>query len=171
MKKSHISLGLILIILTVFTLNLTGCAEKIAENAVESAIENSAGEDVDVDLSGDNVNLNLGGAKFNAGGNVQLPSNFPADVYQIEGTVTGSMSNLGVNTYWVTITTKIPINEVSTTYQTELPKNGWTISGTSNFEGMSTLNAEKDGRQLSIIITASEEETSIILSESTQSNE
>ena len=148
---------------------LSGCAESIVENATESAIENAMeeeGKDVDVDYSDGNFEINADGVTFQGGEDSQWPVDFPSDVYQIEGKVLSSMSDLTQGSYWVMVQTTLSVDEAVELYTSELKSQGWAITGTSNFSGSQTLAAEKDNRSLAIMVTSTDGQTSVTITES-----
>lgn len=146
----------------------TGCMQSVIENATESEIEKSVGGDVDLDLDNGSMNIKKDGETYQAGDYASWPSNMPSDVYQIDGTVISSMSNLEENSYWVMVQPDASADEATSIYESQLAEEGWTITATANYAGTNTLTAEKDNRQLAIMVTSADGQTSVTISESQQ---
>lgn len=167
MKSSLLKI-LFLSLLTTTSFALTGCGEFIAEKATEAAIENSISGEADVDLSNGNFKMKDNSGSYELGNNAEVPDNFPDDVYRIDGTVTGSLTNTADNSFWVMIQTPKSVKDATSEYQSELGKNGWNITSTLNMGETSSLGAEKDNRQLAVVLMAADDQTSVTISETRQ---
>ncbi len=85
MKKAN---KITILIITAFVLvamvfSISGCAQKIASNIVENAIENAAaeeGEDVDIDIEGGEISItDEEGTEMNIGG-TDIPDDWPSSI-------------------------------------------------------------------------------------------
>lgn len=158
----------------VLVLSLSGCAEAIVEKATESAIENvieeegSMGDGVEVDLSNGNFEFSADGVNFQGGENTAWPENLPSDVYQIEGQVLSSMVSAEDSSYWVMLQVEMTADEAYKLYATELESEGWTSLSSGNFGETMTLSVQKDDRLLTVLITSSEGQTSVTVTEARQ---
>lgn len=160
---------LFVLVLSLFV--FSGCMQSLVEEATESAIENSmegAGEDVDVDLSNGNMQFNADGVSFQGGDNSTWPTDFPSDVYKIDGEVISSMSTAEEGSYWVMVQVESTVDEAIALYKADLEAQGWTIAGSGTYSGTSSLAAEKDDRTLAVMAITTDGKTSVTITESRQ---
>lgn len=143
-------------------------SEKMAENYIEKAIEKETGGTVDVDYSNDSVNIETQDGSFKSGENVTLPSDFPSDVYVVEGKLL-SVVTTGEKNIMVSIETKKTPAEVKTLYQDEMASDGWEIAGVMDFGDTASLMGKKDTRDLSVVVSADESSdlTNVVLTVAT----
>ena len=147
---------------------LAGCGKSISqragEKAAEKIIEKQSGGKADVDINKGNVKVETEQGKMEAGENVKLPSDFPQDVYVIEGAVKAVFSNQANGGYTISIETDKGLNEASAAYQEKFKSDGWKITGTMSFEDTASVTAEKDDRIASVIISKSDAKTAVTVS-------
>lgn len=155
-------------VLSLMILTLTGCGKslsrKASETAAEKIIEAQSGGKANVDFNGNNVKVETEQGKFEAGENVKLPSNFPDDVYIIDGNIKAVISDQSSQGQSISIEINKSAEEASAIYQEKLASAGWKIIGTMNFGGGATVIAEKDNRTVSVTINTSDDKTIVTIS-------
>jgi hypothetical protein len=163
-KKAYWVLPVIAIV--AMALVVSGCkstSEKAAEKAWEKATNGAA----DVDLDNNSVTINTNGGSYQAGENVTLPSNFPSDVYVIDGTLKAAMTQQTGNSFIVSVETSKSISQAKTVYEKEIVDDGWTITTNMTYGGTVTLMAEKSNRTLGVGVTEVDGKTTVNISTST----
>lgn len=154
----------------ILSLFLTGasCGKKISQKASEKAtekiIEKQIGGKADVDVSQGNIKVETEEGKMEAGENVKLPSDFPKDIYVIEGTIKAAISDQAREGQTISVETNKSMDEVYSLYQEKLKSDGWKITGTMAYGEVSTVVAEKDNRTASIVISKNGNKTTVALS-------
>ncbi len=149
MDKKIILLTIAIISLVV----LSGCGQKtVTEKMLEGNLEDSLGQNVDVDLDNGAVRIEgEDGSTFEVNeGGVSLPADFPEDVYVVEGTIISAMKNVMGQGHQITISNKKSVAEIKAEYEEELVKEGWEVNQSIATGGMVMLGATKDGRNVSI---------------------
>lgn len=139
---------------------LAGCGRTVTENIVENAIEREGGEDVDVDMNRDgSMNIQTDEGELTTSG--KIPDEWPEDVpVPEEATVVYSMSmspDDEKDSMAVMFSVEDAVSDVAAMYKTKLAGEGWKISGTADMGGTSMVGGEKDGRTVSVIVTAGDE--------------
>lgn len=166
MKINKQRLTYSIILLPFLTLILSGCGKSISqiagEKLAEKAIESQSGEDAKVDIKDGNVKIETKEGGILAGDDVKLPSDFPTDVYVVEGKIKAAISSEG--NYSITIESDKTIEELSNLYQEKLKAADWKITGTMNFGDSASVVGEKDTRNISIMFAKNDGKTSVILS-------
>jgi len=156
---------LLLPVLAIAVLALVGCGKSVSrkagEKAAEKIIEAQSGGKANVDINGQNVKVETEQGKIEAGENVKLPSDFPSDVYVIDGTIKIAISGQADEGQTVSIETDKKIEEVLSIYKEKLKSDGWNITGTMNFGEVATVIAEKDDRSVSVSTGASDGKTTV----------
>jgi len=153
----------------VLAITLTACGEKTAEKTAEKAIETSTGGAADVDIDDDTVSINTNAGSMTVGEEVDLPDNFPSDIYVIEGTVKTAMEVAENESFSVTIETSKSVSAARTAYEEELVNDGWTITGTMDFTSTVSVMAEKDNRTVTVSINEVDDVVTVAIG--TSSNE
>jgi hypothetical protein len=165
MQKQKIKFYILLPVLALAILALAGCGKSISQRASEKAaekiIEKQSGGKANVDIDGKNLNIETEQGKMQAGENVELPADFPADVYVIDGTIKVAISGQVNEGQSVSIETDKNVGEVSNTYLEKLASDGWKITGTMNFGESTSIIAEKDNRTVSVSIARSDNKTTV----------
>lgn len=133
---------------------------------VESIIERSADGEADVDMNSDGtMDVTTKEGTFSTGNSV--PKEWPKDVPTYAGaSVTYSASanqNEGKSGMALILATDDSSAEVKTFYETKLKAEGWTLTNTLQGGGSTIITAEKDGRQLSLVISEADGKTGITL--------
>lgn len=165
MQKKKIKFYFLLPVLTLAILTLAGCGKSISQKAgeltAEKMIEAQSGGKANVDIDRNNVKIETEQGKFESGENVKLPSNFPADIYIIDGTIKVAVTDQAGEGQTVSIETDKSVEEVSALYQEKLKSFGWEIAGTMNFGESATIVAEKDNRSVSVVVIRSDDKTTV----------
>jgi len=165
MQKKKNKFYFLLPVLALAILTLAGCgksiSQKASELAAEKMIEAQSGGKANADINGNNVKVETEQGKFESGENVKLPSDFPTDVYIIDGTIKVAVTGQAGESQTVSIETDKSVEEASAAYQEKLKSAGWKITGTMNFGGSATVVAEKDNRSVSVVIGRSDDKTTV----------
>jgi len=152
------------IVLAIGVLGLSGCGKSISDRMTESLIEKSTGGQADVNTNDGNIKVSVEGMNIETGDNVSLPKDFPTDVYLPENKLLSAMTS--EKSYTVSLEVKETQAEIFETYKQKIADSGWKIVTSGDFGGMQTVNAEKDNRILSIIVSPGQQgRTAVVLSE------
>lgn len=144
------------------------------EHAIERAIEQSAGGDVDVDMDRDGSVRVTGdnGEEYNvsAGNNVSLPDNWPSSVplpSNVNISYAGSMNAGDAETAGLSVvyTTKDSATEVAEYFKSTLEKEGWEIQATMATGDGSMVTASKgEEENVAVYIGSADGETTVNVS-------
>lgn len=134
-----------------------GCSKKVS-------VKTSAGNvNATVDVGTNSATMNINGTTLNAGDKVSLPSDFPSDVYVIDGTIKTAVTTPNVG-HTVALTTPKTLNEAKTLYEQKLADNGWTVTTSGIVEQHSAaIIATKDTRTTTVAISDAEGTTAVTL--------
>lgn len=153
-------------------------AEKIVEGAVENNVKSQTGKDVNVDLSGNTLNVKgENGETISFGENVTIPSDLPSDVPVYPGATAKSSSLSKNNTEAaLVLSTSDDATKVRDWYKDEATKRGWTQTVSMELEANNFVlgyKMEKDGKSLTLSINIApssdgNKETAIIVARSEQ---
>lgn len=147
-------------LVVVSSLVLAGCGQKIAQNQTERNLEKQMGGDYNVDMNNNTVTVEgEDGGKMTAGEDVELPADFPSDVYLVDGDLIGVAENIAQKGYQVTLQTEKTNEEVLEIYQEKFAKDNWVEENSMNMGGMLMLTGKKEGRTLTIASVPDEEGT------------
>lgn len=152
MKKFYIFALCVMLASMAFV--VTGCGQKTAEKVAEKAIEKATNGQADVDIGTNTVKINTNGSSYQAGGDVELPSGFPSDVYVIDGKLT-SVSTYGDDGFTISLETTKTAAEVKEKYDSQLKEDGWTIKMSLAYENGASVSAEKDNRTVTMSVDGS----------------
>ena len=168
MRNKKIKFYFLFSVAVVLSLSLAGCgksvSQKASEKTAEKIIEKQTGGKADVDINKGNVKVETKEGKMEAGENVKLPSDFPKDIYVIDGTIKAAISDQARDSQTISIETDKSMDEVSSLYQEKLKSDGWKITGTMAYGDVSTVVAEKDNRTASVVISKGDNKTTVTLS-------
>jgi hypothetical protein len=151
-----------------------GC-KKAAEEAMETAIESQIAKDggsAKVEIGDDDMSFKFedktSGAKMAFGKSVEMPQDFPQDV-PVYNPMTLSMAHSQEEnkTFMVQGVTPDSVAKVAAFYAEETPKQGW--SEETNMEQGEKMRAvvyKKESRSLNLVLAATEEGTSIMITTS-----
>ncbi len=153
-------------ILALSTLALSACSwfgNNAVENAMEDRIQDETGQDADVQINGDSMEVTTDEGTAKIGGDV--PSDWPTDVPVYEGAdvqYSGSQNPAnGRPGHMMVMQSTDSSEDVYAFYKQELVNNGWTVESQANAAGASTLVAKKEGRTVSLLVTPVQDATAI----------
>ncbi len=141
---------------------LSAC-QSATDKAVENAVEDATGGDVDVDTSENRVAININGSSWEAGDSVSLPANFPEDIYVAEGTVKVAMATDQEQGFSVSLESSKSVSEAKTLYQDELADDGWKLTGGADIGDAASVFATKDNRSLTVSMGPNTEKTLTVI--------
>jgi hypothetical protein len=149
----------------VAALLLAGCFSP-TENAIERAIEQETGQNADVDIRADgSMKVETADGSMETGGDV--PSDWPSDAPAYPGaTVSFSAKKNptdGSAGTALSLVTDDTTAEVVDFYTNALKNNGWAVQGTMNAGPTTIMAATKGTRNISIMIAAANDKTSITI--------
>ncbi|MCU0679487.1 MAG: hypothetical protein MUC28_03535 [Planctomycetes bacterium] len=165
---------LIMLLAAGLALTLSACgspSKQASERIAEKAIEDATGGQADVDINNNEVNVETEEGSFRAGEEVDLPADFPSDVYVYGGTIKAVITNNNPKGHTVSIETADEAAKVKTAYEEKMREGNWDITGTMDFGGTISLAGQKGDRNLSVMIGQNEETTTIVLTTSEESQE
>ena len=155
--KKYLGLGVLILTMFVFS----GCGHSLVENKLENDLEKQLGGNAEVNVDENGYSIETEGGSMQAGENVSLPEDFPADVYVIEGKILSSFSESTMGSQVVQIATNKSLDEVKELYMEKLVEKGWTsVSNFSQPDAVS-LSFQKDG--VNLTISASEEDGQMVV--------
>jgi hypothetical protein len=145
-----------------FTFGLTAC-KSVADKAIEKTIEKTTGTDATVDSSQNKVAVNVNGTSWETGDQVSLPANFPDDIYVVEGTLKVAIANDANQGFTVSLETTKTVSDVKALYQRELAADGWTVTGSADIQGSSSVMATKAKRSITVTIGPNEDKSKSVV--------
>ncbi|MFH1946761.1 MAG: hypothetical protein ABIJ23_01225 [Candidatus Magasanikbacteria bacterium] len=157
---------LILLTITIISLVVvSGCGQKsLTEKQIEKAMEDQMGQDVNVDLDSGAVKIETAdGVSLETGEDVSLPTDFPTDVYVVDGQVISVMKNVMGADYQVTIKTDKSVPEVKDLYEEKLVDDSWEIGQSFAMADVVMLSASKDDRTVSISVSDDEDSDGVLV--------
>jgi len=134
------------------TLFLIGCTQKIQEKATEKMVEDMTGGKVNLDLGGEKTQVETEFGTTQIGENLKLPTDFPKDIYVIDGLIKSSYKNVGKNGWTISIETSKSIKEAGDLYDKNLTITGWKKDNFMDLGGAATASYSKDNRTISLMI-------------------
>lgn len=155
----------------VLALSTAGCGlgDKAADKAVGKALS-SDGEEVTVDSGSGSVKVETEDGTVAFGEGLELPDEFPSDAPLPRGdyTVLSSSTNGGEVGLMLQVE-GLELEGEQAHFEGELADAGWTVgddkfSSTTAEGGMFSLSATKDGRTLSVVVSAEGTEGSVLYS-------
>jgi len=174
MKKIIAIIAVIVPMLLVLVL-ASGCfgqniADKIAEEAIEKAIESDSGENVDIDFDDGEMTIESDDGEVSIGMGSDLPDNFPDNVPvypDMEIISSWSVTEDDKDSYSINGLTEDAGDDVFAWYKESL--SGWEIENEFSASGddmkTSSLSAKSGGLVVVIMVVETEDEgTSIMLS-------
>jgi hypothetical protein len=185
--KKVISIAAVIVSILLALVFIGGClGQRIAEEAIERAIEKDSGGDVEIDLDEGEVTIQSdegevsissdeetveiksdeGEATFGEG--AELPEGFP-DAIPVYGNmdITSSWSSTdeGVTSYSISAISEDSVDDIFEWYKSQLQ--GWEISGEFTMDSddgkTSSLNAVGEGFELNIMVAEDEDGALVIL--------
>jgi hypothetical protein len=159
MKNRTASIILALAFVFLFSACGKSPEEKLKEKTMEKAIEQSTGGKVKVDLSQDQIKIKdqHGEATVSAKGNVQIPVDFPGDVYVYPNTKVLIAQTLDGGFHLLLQSPEAPESLVNT-YKEKMRSNGWKETNAISMGATGIFTYEKDNRQAMVTISQSEKD-------------
>lgn len=145
-----------------------GCGKSASqyasEKAAEKIIEKQTGGKVNIDTSNNTVKYETKDGTFQSGENVQIPESFPKDIYIAEGKLVSAISNKENGVHSISIQSTEKASDLAKKYEEKFKADGWKITGTMNFGDTYSVIAEKDTRQVSVMVGKTDKETTVVIS-------
>jgi len=149
---------------------IVGCgkaSEKVAEFAMEKAIEKDGGGKAKVDLTQDGkmtITSDKGDVQIDASGAASVPEGFPEDVMVYAGKITTAMKM--PEGFMVTIETDDAVEKVVAAYNEAMKAKGWTQENSLALGEQTMLGYKKDARTTAVIVAINEQskKTAIMIS-------
>jgi len=136
---------------------IAGCGKKVSIHTTNGDV------DADVDVGTNSANININGSTLQTGDSVKLPSDWPSDVYVIDGTVKAAWSTPNVS-YSASLETTKSLNDAKTLYESKLSTDGWTITMNGSIDAHSAvIIATKGAKSAQVSIGDSDGPTVVIL--------
>ena len=154
-----------LFLITLVVVLLGGCSSKtLVENKMERDLQKSIGGNVDVDMDGGEIKIETeDGFMIETGENVELPSDFPKDVYLVEGDIKSVMKNPIGGGYSVTVETNKSVEDVKNLYVEKLVEDGWVLNNQMVLGEMAIVSGTKETSSVSVSISIEDDETFVVL--------
>lgn len=150
----------------IVTLFFAACnGEKTAEKMAEEAIEKQTGEEADINIEDGETEVKTkdGKATLKTGASVDLPDDFPEDVYICDNP--NIIQTVGAEgSYIVVYQTEMSSEDIANSYMTEMKKEGWKLEGESNQANQKIRAFKKDERSTGVIISKADHLTRVKLS-------
>jgi hypothetical protein len=134
---------------------LTACSslgQKTAEKTTEKAIEKATGKDASVNINNKNININTNEGSLQVGETIQVPTQFPKDVFVISGTIKAAIRNNEQNGFTLNIRTDRTVSDVKKIYEDKLNTDGWKITSSTDLNDSASIIAEKGKRIVSVTL-------------------
>jgi outer membrane lipoprotein-sorting protein len=160
MTNKKIWLAALLVIAVVF---LGGCTKKMAEKTTERAIEKNIGSQANVDLGSNQVTIETEQGTYQGGENLSLPSNFPDDIYVIDGKIIALMNVNDDFSHSLTISANKSVAEIKADYENKLKDKGWKIELQMDYGESAVVSASKADRTVTVSITDDNEGTTVTI--------
>ncbi len=139
------------------TLVVAGCGKKVTVKTQNGDV------DADFDVGTNSANINVNGSTLQTGDSIKLPSDWPNDVYVIDGTVKAAWSTPNVS-YSASLETTKSLNEAKSLYESKLSTDGWTITMTGAIDVHSAaIIATKGTKSVQVSIGDADGPTVVIL--------
>ncbi len=128
-------------------------AEKTAEKAVEQKIEMETGDQANVDISDDGIEITSQDADgvytWKGGDSAEIPDGFPADVYVFDG-ASVDMASDSPNGFFVALSTDTAFPMVVEAYLKEMSSAGWNKMTETEMDGGRMMLYLKDERTVNV---------------------
>jgi hypothetical protein len=141
---------------------------RVGNSLAERAIEASTGGKVNVDSDNGSVTVKTDQGTWSTSD--KLPSDWPTDVPVYPGaTVQGSVAAQGQTAgHYVGLVTSDDAAKAIAWYKGELAAKGWKVTAEVNTAQGNMLSAEKDSRNLVVVVSAQDGKTTISLTVATK---
>jgi hypothetical protein len=148
-KQKFLSISVVLIMPVI----LAGCGKSLSDKAAEKMIESSTGGDVSVDSDGGNMEIITDQGSLKTGGDIDLPSDFPSDIYLADGKILSYFKNNSNQGMSLTINSSQSVQDLGNLYKDKLTSSGWAIESSMIVSGTSVLGAAKGNQDLSVMVS------------------
>jgi len=160
MKKIMVSSFIVLMVATIFS----GCTskktinEKVGEKIAENMIEAQTGAKVDIDSQGEKVTINSdeGQVQYSAGGQVDLPENFPRELIMASDAKIIMASSSEGNSTVSFVTNEEPM-VMKEKYVSGLAGLGWKKETEVSISGATMINFTKEN--MNVVVNIGENNT------------
>jgi len=129
--KGRLNITVVGLVLTMFVVFICmggcgSCGEKIAREAMEKAIEQSSGTDIEIEQDGNTISFSGedGQGQFSLGENVKVPNDWPAEAKIYEG-AKAVMVMVSADGAFGTFQTADSVDKVTEFYKGHFNSNGW----------------------------------------------
>lgn len=160
-----------LTVAALFTFFIIGCtdSEKAAKETTEKIIEQATGEDVEIktDKDGDKASVTIkdkdGEEVTFSGGDNEMPSDFPSDLYIPEGEIesSGSIASPDGQLITVNLYSTKTVADLKKEITEKLQSTDWTQSSVMDVEGSAMYNYAKGADNVTITLNQEGEKTSV----------
>ena len=176
--KKIIAITAVIVPMLLILVLASGCfgqniAEKIAEEAIEKAIESDSGENVDIDLDDGEMTIESDDGDVSIGMGADLPDNFPDNVPvypDMEIISSWSVTEDNKDSYSINGLTEDAGSDVFAWYKENL--DGWEIENEFSASGddvkTSSLSAKSGGLVVVIMVVETEDEGTSIMESVTE---
>jgi hypothetical protein len=131
-----------------------------AENLTESVIEQSTGNDVNIDTNDGSFSIETDQGSIDVGGEQTLPEDLPSAVvvYENQKIVGVVSSTQGESKFWsITAETDNSVDTVKSFVTERYTSGGWKTESTSTFDSTSSYSFSKDDLQALITISQNDD--------------
>jgi len=135
--------SIIFSVIAITLLLLTGCGQNAAPK--------EEGGDTTKNNNG-TTKIDTGEGKIELGNNVELPDDFPDDVYIIEGNISSLLREEKKSKLSLHIETNKSFKAAQKAYIKESKERGWSKKTTVDVPKMPTIHFEKNGRKLNVTV-------------------
>lgn len=134
---------------------VTGCSKKAREKTIEKQIELATNSEAKVDLSKNSVNItgkdDKGDYKISMGESIEIPDNFPKDVYIYQPSKTTSSMELSEG-HSITLATQDNIKKIVSKYNDKMKQQKWVKETSMSFGSQAMLVYKKKNRVVNISV-------------------
>ena len=163
-----LALVLVLILASLLAAGCGGGNDEVAEREAERAIEDASGEDVDVQVDGDDVTIEGGDGDSSFSTSDDLPDDWPSDIEMPDGTDLQGSSSIGSGDaaqLTTSGTLDAEIADVVSHFEGEF--DGWKTEGTADIgEGdaaVANRSWSKDGRTATLTVSRMDGDTTFVV--------
>ena len=141
-------------------------SEKIGENTLEKVIEKGTGKKVDIETDEGSVNIKTEDGTLTASskGDIELPKDFPQDIYIPSGAKISYSVLSPANpedgskaSFMVMYSAEESVSDLAEKYKSEMANNDWKLQSEASYGGTS-LNFKKVTRNVTISISENQED-------------
>lgn len=140
-----------LVLCACLILSLAAC-QKTADAAAETAIERTSGQKVEVDRDGDRMRIKTADGELNmqSGKALQLPADFPKDVYLPGRYAVNSVMDMG-GTQMLSVATNGQVSGLFTDAQRAMGRKGWKQTMSMQHSADSAMLSFEKGERAAVL--------------------